>query len=208
MSDQNSVGNSQGLLDGAQLIIQPQNEEEAKISSAQLEEQIKALSDGAYPVKLREETAANIANAGGQWNFQNLVLEGKFLADNQIKFLTEWTLDKDGWWIRGQVNAKGQPHGICRRIRPNGWWIYEGQFVDGQLSGYGRQIWEDGYYIGDWKDGERHGLGTLVIHDRTYVGAWKDSMMHGEGKVTKADGKVFTGNFEKDKLNGVRWNQL
>ena len=73
--------------------------------------------------------------------------------------------------------------------------ILEGQFVNGLLSGYGRQINKFGeYYIGDYKDWRQHGQGTLVYSNgKTYVGAWKDHTRHGQGKETEADGTVKEG---------------
>ena len=127
-----------------------------------------------------------------------------------LKLFTEWTLIKDGCsWIKGQVNAKGQPHGICRKIHKNGDEIYEGQWCNGKLSGYGRKIGNIAYYIGDWKDGKRHGQGTIVYSDgTTYVGAFKDDMFHGPGKLTKADGTVYEGEWVQDHFNGVDWSKL
>ena len=71
--------------------------------------------------------------------------------------------------------------------------------MNGYLSGYGRDICEYWYYIGDFKVGKRHGQGTLVFYDGpTYVGAWKDGKRHGQGKLTNAGGKVKEGDWIKD----------
>ena len=59
----------------------------------------------------------------------------------------------------------------------DGWHIKEGQWCNGLLSGYGREIWGEGFYIGDWKDNQYNGQGTYVhVDGTTYVGAWKDGM--------------------------------
>ena len=137
------------------------------------------------------------------------MLEYSKLAFNpSLKFLTDW-IKYECYFLVGQVNDYGKPHGICRMIDKNGLIISEGQFVNGKLSGIGRQIWPNGYYIGDYKDGRFHGFGTFVYDDgSTYVGAWKDYDRHGPGKLIKADGTVFEGNFVKNKLNGVYYNDL
>ena len=90
----------------------------------------------------------------------------------------------------GQVNDFRQAHGICRLIGNNGVYIYEGQFVNNEMSGYGRYLGMNGNYVGDYKDDMHHGFGTEVNDDKTYVGAWKDSKRHGQGKLTNADGTV------------------
>jgi len=49
----------------------------------------------------------------------------------------------------GQLNIKGQPHGLGRRISSKTNRIVEGQFKNGETCGYARYIWENGdYYIG------------------------------------------------------------
>ena len=91
----------------------------------------------------------------------------------------------------------------------DGSFIKEGQFVNGKLSGYGREIYPNWYYIGDWKDDNRHGQGTYVFcNGTTYVGAWKNHKFHGPGKLTKADGTVFEGNWVEDMFNDIYWRDL
>ena len=42
--------------------------------------------------------------------------------------------------------------------------IEEGMFVNGQLSGFGRVIYEDqSYYSGELLNGAKHGQGTLTL---------------------------------------------
>ena len=68
-------------------------------------------------------------------------------------------------------------------INKDGDLIWEGQWCNGRLSGFGRQIWDDEYFVGDFKNSKYHGIGTLVSDDGfTYVGAWKDGYRHGKGK--------------------------
>ena len=51
-------------------------------------------------------------------------------------------------------------------ISTNGGTIFEGSFVNGELHGFGREIWRDYYYIGEFKDGRMHGQGTFAYSDQ------------------------------------------
>ena len=81
--------------------------------------------------------------------------------DENLKVVTQWIEYNDDWWLIGQVNEQGQPHGVARLIRTDTLWIFEGSFLNGKKHGFGREMWSDRYvYIGDWKDGKWHGQGT------------------------------------------------
>ena len=82
--------------------------------------------------------------------------------------------------------------------------IAQGFFKDHKLFGYGRRIWPNGSYTGEWKDGVYHGQGTYV-HEKygTYEGAWKAGIKHGPGKLTKSNGQVYQGNWVEGELDGI-----
>ena len=91
--------------------------------------------------------------------------------------------------------------------------IEEGQWWNGLKSGYGREIYDEMHYVGDFQHyntyNRRHGFGTYVSYDgNTYVGPWKDGKPHGQGKYTNRKGKVFTGNFVESYLAGVFFHDL
>ena len=72
----------------------------------------------------------------------------------------------------------GRLHGLGREISPSS--ICEGQFEDGYLNGYGREIYHEGDY---------------------YIGFFSHSKKHGYGKIFKADGNiVYQGVFEYDSF--------
>ena len=44
--------------------------------------------------------------------------------------------------------------------------MYEGEFANGEFSGFGRYILNNHvYYQGEWKDGKRHGTGSNIYLD-------------------------------------------
>ena len=79
-------------------------------------------------------------------------------------------------------------------IRVDGEDIKEGQFSQGKLSGFGREIWFVGCYVGEFKSGIWHGQGTLIDTDiSSYVGSFSEGWKHGLGIFTEEDGSVFEG---------------
>ena len=70
--------------------------------------------------------------------------------------------------------------------------IKEGCWKDGNLNGFGRDIWPTGeYYIGEYKDGQRHGQGIYCWADgRKHVGVIVNNRFHGKGIEYTADGKI------------------
>ena len=124
---------------------------------------VKALKDNYVPKKTHPLVLENL-NKLGPMDIQRLTEAKQLTFEPSFKFLSEWTKYDKFWFIIGQINEKGQPHGISRMIFETGIIIREGQFVNGfYLSGYGRYVSMHGYYIGDWKDDRFHGQGTIYI---------------------------------------------
>ena len=100
--------------------------------------------------------------------------------------------------------------------------VYEGNFENGERTGYGRNINHNGYsYEGYWKNGQynghgvftrldgliydgemggdngtRNGQGKLTYPDgKTYEGGWKNGKMEGHGTFTWPDGKAYVGDY-------------
>ena len=57
----------------------------------------------------------------------DLIDSSRLQLDPNAKLIKEWTQYEDGsWWLIGQVNEQGQPHGVARIIQTNGERIREG----------------------------------------------------------------------------------
>lgn len=95
-------------------------------------------------------------------------------------------MTKDKHLIIGQMNDKNQAHGAALMIKTDGSLIREGSFQNGKQQGYGRHIWSEGYFIGDFKEFRYHGQGTCVLSNSIYVGAWENGVRHGPGFFTTA----------------------
>ena len=148
-------------------------------------------------------------NANIHQTVVDLIDSSRLQLDPNAKLIQEWTLYSNGsWWLIGQVNEYRQPHGVARMIETDGWWIKEGSFVNGKLTGFGRHIGWNYYYIGEFKDGKYHGQGTYINSNGTYKGAFVNSDFHGHGTFTTNQGNVHAGVWNKDKLNGVYFNNL
>ena len=87
-------------LDGSSFLTQSSTNETS------LEDVIKALDSDNFPVKLDDGTAAMKDKVRGQlkFSFSDLLSQGKLNLVKESKFCKEWTHDKDGDWIKGQVN--------------------------------------------------------------------------------------------------------
>ena len=86
-------------------------------------------------------------------------------------------------------------------IHTDGLDFMEGEFLHGKLSGFGRGIDGDEFYVGEYKADEYDGEGTVVYLDgSSYQGAFKDGMKHGPGKLTTSDGKSKEGKWREDQL--------
>ena len=101
------------------------------------------------PFRIFAETLDVIEKAGPM-NLSELVSNGKLTFDPSLKILTNWKCENQQYFI-GQVNKKGQPHGICRMMLKYGGQIKEGQFFNGQRLGFSRRILPNGYCEGEWQ---------------------------------------------------------
>ena len=60
--------------------------------------------------------------------------------------------------------------------------ISEGYWEHGLQNGEGRNIKDDGYYIGEFKNGKMHGQGTWINIDRSIYGSgqWENGTFKGK----------------------------
>lgn len=98
----------------------------------------------------------------------------------QIVFKTQMT---DSGSYVGETNETQEPHGYGRFICFKGPQILEGQWLNGQLNGYGREISAEGdCYLGNFKDGKRHGKGIMFYQTKDiYEGSWFENYYHDSG---------------------------
>ena len=193
--------------------IVPINNSEGNLSDkpyARLNQLIEASNKEAPKrIKLNTQMLERQPLVGDNKTVAQLIEAGQLKADVYSELLFEWHKYHDGWdwWVIGQVYDQ-RPHGVARIIRADGQSIREGQFEEGKLHGYGRDIWANECYEGDFVEGKKNGQGTEVDKYGTYVGSWVNHQRHGPGKFTKADGTVHQGEFVNDKLNGVPYARL
>ena len=82
--------------------------------------------------------------------------------------------------------------------------IVEGEFLSGQMNGFGTYETPDGInYIGTFRNGLRHGQGSLTsASGDKFVGEFKDDKRLGQGTLTWANGTKYVGEYKDDKMNG------
>ena len=125
--------------------------------------------------------------------------------------------------------ANGKPHGKGKmlfkdddpRVSYEGDWVngnqsgfgimiwndgtkYDGQWVNGNQSGFGIMIWNDGTkYDGQWVDGHRTGQGTCYWPSgNKYVGQWTDGNRTGRGTYYYREGGRYEGDWENGNKHG------
>lgn len=128
----------------------------------------------------------------------------------------------------GEIDLQGLRHGHGTYIYPNTHFEYEGQwtrgakhghgvlrmsdgssiegncFVDGEIEGLGKRIWQSGQiYTGNFHLGEMDGQGTLQGADGSvFEGEWRKNKRHGQGTLRFADGSVYEGGFQDHGQTG------
>lgn len=71
-------------------------------------------------------------------------------------------------------------------------------------DGWGKYVYNNGYYSGFWKDGLKHGYGlySWTASEGKYIGQWENDKMTGYGVyITKNDDNII-GEYVDGKLNG------
>jgi len=82
--------------------------------------------------------------------------------------------------------------------------VYEGQWLGGERSGFGLQVWPDGArYEGMWKKNMATGKGEFRhVSGAVYIGQWRHNQAHGSGVYRDADRTTYTGEFMDDFPDG------
>ena len=82
--------------------------------------------------------------------------------------------------------------------------MYEGDWIDGNKCGQGKQIDEYGIkYWGEWKDNKREGFGKLKLEDGDYYeGNFQKGIKTGSGKEVFKNGDRYEGNYLANKFHG------
>ena len=82
---------------------------------------------------------------------------------------------------------------------------YDGDWLNGNIEGYGRFNWKNGfYYIGQWKKCVRSGKGAEYYPNGKirYEGDFYNDRCEGNGKFFWEDGKYFIGEYKNGARNG------
>ena len=106
-----------------------------------------------------------------------------------------------GNWVDGKKHKEGT-------FEIKGISTYTGEFINGQIEGFGHRRWDDGKeYVGNWVEGEMNGIGkwTSSIGEEVYEGNFMNNKRSGQGTLTirKDDGvHLYRGGFCNNKFHG------
>ena len=89
-----------------------------------------------------------------------------------------------------------------KKVYDNGYYV--GDFKNGKMHGKGTFCWNIGdKYEGEWKNGYQSGVGTYhYSNGDKYVGTWLVGNRHGIGTFYFADGGKYEGEWKDDKKHG------
>ena len=103
--------------------------------------------------------------------------------------------DYDGNWVNGQRSGEGR--------QQDGFGVYSGQWRNDKRNGQGTQIYLGGdRYEGEWRDDQRSGRGTMHWSGGLYEGEWRNDKRNGEGSETYRTGSRYIGQFADDLPSG------
>ena len=106
-------------------------------------------------------------------------------------------------FYQGQLNDFNEPNGEGVLYTGNGC-KYDGNFINGEFSGYGKYIDKLGCcYEGNFNGGIINGKGIKIISPNDfYMGNFKNGLYEGNGREETED-YIYEGNFESDKKCGI-----
>ncbi len=146
---------------------------------------------------------------------------------NQLMIIDNDTVENELYIYNGQTKDHiPHGHGKMTYLNDDYFFEYEGDFVEGNEEGKGRQVTADGVYVGEFVGGSAKGSGRFIFSGNssfsegdvcegtfdnvaegqcvmhyangdTYEGSFKGGFPYGLGKLTYADDSVYEGEFDE-----------
>ena len=105
-------------------------------------------------------------------------------------------------WSGGCIDGMAQGVGTLQWLNNNKPYEKdEGEWIRGQQSGRGTQVWASGRYDGDLLNGEPQGRGAMTLQSERYEGDFRNGKPNGIGTLTSLEG-LFQGNWRDGCLVG------
>lgn len=164
------------------------------------------------PVKNNEKKAKNLTDINA-YTLEEISFDTKFVdpsiyESHKQSIFGIGTFQNDTWKGKFTFNGQDQSSYIGQGtvLYGNGA-VFEGNFVDGELEGWGRYTFGVYTYVGFFKDGMLNGPGKMKSSFETFEGNFINNQLHGQGKKV-VNGITYGGNFSQNKLNGVGYRIL
>lgn len=107
----------------------------------------------------------------------------------------------EGYWLEGKFEGQGKltKYEKSDMLEVVGW--HEGGFVNGDKSGWAKELNEDGLLEGEFFEGWIEGQAKMTYKDGSvYEGGWSMECRQGYGKLIDADGTtIYEGEWEDDE---------
>lgn len=115
-----------------------------------------------------------------------------------------------GRYVGEYKNGKPHGRGILYYSSQYGIKSYDGTWINGVMEGEGTIIWKDGdKYVGNFKNGQKEGYGIYhFANGLLYEGDLQNDKIHGKGKLTypandECDRKYYEGEFISGAMQGT-----
>jgi len=136
-----------------------------------------------------------IWNEGGEWvgefrDDKRWSGSGKYIFTDAV-YIGQWKDGKRHGQGRMIWNKGGEFSG---EFREDEYWSGKGVVYEKASDGFSIR------YEGEYKFGKRNGYGKCVYKDSVYEGQWLGGVFNGQGKLTWNKGGAFVGEFYKDKM--------
>lgn len=154
-----------------------------------------------------QTTSTTPTKTSGQQKHIGKLISGNNTDGYGIKEYTQNdSIVQIGWTYKG-IFANGLENGKGVLSDKNGKIIYVGQWVNGNINGYGKLCGKDFIYEGQFVNNKKEGKGSIVYSDSTkYTGQFKNDLKNGFGIFYEDNGWRTEGNYINDSLNGFAKN--
>jgi hypothetical protein len=175
------------------------NETTDASSTSNINNNTKESIDGVY-VPYSDDDGAKTTNCRGKFKTDKAAIKALprelSIYNNEDDDVTKYSVDD------------GQPTYLVEKCEFRDAYNVRGVFTgsihraSGMPHGFGKMVYHLGgrYYEGDWFMGHWHGKGIFRNQEGdVYEGHMVNDLKEGTGKLTYADGRIFTGNFDDDE---------
>eukprot|EP01124_Arcella_intermedia_P013534 TRINITY_DN19939_c0_g1_i1.p1 TRINITY_DN19939_c0_g1~~TRINITY_DN19939_c0_g1_i1.p1 ORF type:complete len:921 (+),score=252.59 TRINITY_DN19939_c0_g1_i1:23-2764(+) len=129
-------------------------------------------------------------------NSQSILMENNNFEERYAEYKFKDGSMYKGHWLNAKIHGKGI-------LESSNGTVIEGNFERGFIQGFGKAVYAEATYEGEWSEDLPHGNGTLsYTNGTTYSGEWVNGRKIGQGKIVWPNGDSYVGSWNNDKMDG------